>query len=98
MQPDQAEVKDLAQLTREMNPKQLRNSLKRAYRAEAKKVLGIARKSLHATRLQVKGNKSVSTDRTEAVRPAIGRKPYVRMEYRQSGCRRTDFLKRLHPK
>ena len=58
MQPDQAEVKDLAQLTREMNPKQLRNSLKRAYRAEAKKVLGIARKSLHATRLQVKGNKS----------------------------------------
>ena len=49
MQPDQAEVKDLAQLTREMNPKQLRNSLKRAYRAEAKKVLGIARKSLHAT-------------------------------------------------
>jgi hypothetical protein len=58
MQPDQAEVKDLAQLTREMNPKQLRNSLKRAYRAEAKKVLGIARKSLHATRLQVKGSKS----------------------------------------
>lgn len=58
MQPDQAVEKDLAQLAKEMNPKQLRNSLKRAYRAEAKKVLGIARKSLHATRLQVKGSKS----------------------------------------
>lgn len=55
MQPDQAVEKDLAQLTREMNPKQLRNSLKRAYRAEAKKVLGIARRALAGSSLRTPG-------------------------------------------
>ena len=58
MQPDQAPEKDLAQLAKEMTPKQLRKSLKRAYRAEAKKVLGIARQQLHRSKIQVKGNQA----------------------------------------
>lgn len=55
---DQSEGKNLATLAKELNPRQLRNALKRSYRSEAKKVLGIARKHLRASRLQVKGNKS----------------------------------------
>ena len=58
MQPDQAPEKDLAQIAKEMTPKQLRKSLKRAYRAEAKKVLGIARQQLHRSKIQVKGNQA----------------------------------------
>ncbi len=55
---DQNDGKDLATLAKELTPRQLRNALKRSYRAEAKKVLGIARKHLHASKLKVKGNKS----------------------------------------
>lgn len=55
---DQNDGKDLATLAKELTPRQLRNALKRSYRAEAKKVLGIARRHLHASKLKVKGNKS----------------------------------------
>lgn len=65
MQPDQAPEKDLAQIAKEMTPKQLRKSLKRAYRAEAKKVLGIARQQLHRSKY-----------RSRAIRQ-IGKKAYV---------------------
>ena len=36
----------------------MRNALKRSYRAEAKKALGIARKALHESGLHVEGNKA----------------------------------------
>lgn len=48
----------LTNLLREMTPRQIRNSLKRAYRAEAKKVKKIAERKLDSSGLHVMGSKS----------------------------------------
>ena len=58
MQPNQYTGKEWTQLAKELTPRQLRNSLKRAYRAEAKKALAIARRELGASSMQVQGNQA----------------------------------------
>lgn len=68
MDPEQYTGKEWTQLIKEMNPKQLRNSLKRAYRAEAKQALVIARRYLHSSGLDVHGNR---TDWEKGIRSHI---------------------------
>ena len=58
MQPSEYTGSEWKELAKELTPRQLRNALKRSYRAEAKKALGIARKYLGTSGLQVQGNKS----------------------------------------
>jgi hypothetical protein len=58
MQPSEYTGSEWKELAKELTPRQLRNALKRSYRAEAKKALGIARRYLDASGLQVQGNKS----------------------------------------
>jgi hypothetical protein len=58
MQPNQYTGKEWNELAKELTPRQMRNALKRSYRAEAKKALGIARRYLGASGMQVQGNKS----------------------------------------
>ena len=56
MDPGEYTGKEWTQLIKEMTPKQLRSSLKRTYRAEAKQALVIARRYLHSSGLDVQGN------------------------------------------
>lgn len=49
--------KDFRALAKEMTPRQLRNSLKRAYRAEAKKIRGMALQGFRAANVDVRGNR-----------------------------------------
>lgn len=58
MNPKDYIGKEWAQLAKELTPKQMRNALKRSYRAEAKKALSMARKQLRISGLRVKGNKA----------------------------------------
>ena len=58
MQPNQYTGKEWNELAKELTPRQMRSALKRSYRAEAKKALGIARRYLGASGMQVQGNKS----------------------------------------
>lgn len=58
MNPKDYTGEEWTQLAKELTPKQMRNALKRSYRAEAKKALAIARRQLRASGLQVKGNQS----------------------------------------
>ena len=56
MDPDKYTGSDWIELSKQLEPKQIRNALKRAYRAEAKKAVDVARQSLASSRLKVKGN------------------------------------------
>lgn len=58
MEPKQYTGKDWTDLIRQMDTRLIRNSLKRAFRAAAKKVQNIAVSKLHATGIQVRGNAS----------------------------------------
>lgn len=49
--------KEFRALAKAMTPRQLRNSLKRAYRAEAKKIRGMALQSFRAANVDVRGNR-----------------------------------------
>lgn len=58
MNPKNYTGKEWHKLAENLNIRQLRNALKRAYRVEAKNALAIARRHLLASGLQVKGNKA----------------------------------------
>lgn len=58
MQPSDYTGKEWTELMKELTPRQLRNSLKRSYRAVSKQALGIARKRLRTSGLHVQGNKA----------------------------------------
>ena len=58
MNPKDYTGEEWMQLAKELTPRQMRNALKRSYRAEAKKALGIARRHLHASGMQVKGSQA----------------------------------------
>lgn len=58
MNPKDYTGKEWTQLAKELTPRQMRNALKRSYRAEGKKLLGIARRYLHASGMQVKGSQA----------------------------------------
>ena len=58
MNPKDYTGEEWTQLAKELTPRQMRNALKRSYRAEAKKALGIARRHLHASGMQVKGSQA----------------------------------------
>jgi hypothetical protein len=60
--------KEWTELLKNLSSRELKNTLKRSYRVEAKKVLGIARRSLQASGMQVKGNKA---DWTRGVRSYV---------------------------
>jgi len=58
MDPKDYKGKEWTDLMREMNKRQLRNSLKGAYRRVSKKVTGIAQDKLASSGLDVQGNRS----------------------------------------
>lgn len=60
--------KEWTALLKNLSSRELRNTLKRSYRAEAKKALEIARAQLQASGMQVKGNKA---DWTRGVRSYV---------------------------
>lgn len=55
---EQEVTKPLSQLMKELTPRELRKGLKAGYRQTAKKARKVALRYLHASSLQVKGNKS----------------------------------------
>lgn len=56
MNPKNYTGKEWTQLAKELTPRQMRNALKHSYRSESKKALIIARRYLHASGMNVKGN------------------------------------------
>ena len=58
MEPKQYTGNEWKELAGQLNARQIRNSLKRAYRKEAKKAVAIARGSLRASGLKVEGNRA----------------------------------------
>lgn len=68
MEPKQYTGREWRELLRQMNVRQIRNSLKRSYRVEAKKLREIALSKLHSTGIRVKG---LLTDWDKGVRTHI---------------------------
>lgn len=58
MDPSEYRGSEWTELARRLSPRPLRNALKRAYRAEAKKAVSIARNKLSASGMQVQGSRS----------------------------------------
>ena len=56
MRPEDYTGKEWQELLKQMNGRQLRKTLRRAYRAEAKKAVAIAQRQLASSGLQVKGS------------------------------------------
>lgn len=68
MDPKDYKGKEWTELSRLLTPRQLRNSVKRAYRREANKACKIAVQKLRVSGLDVKGNRS---DLEKGIRPFI---------------------------
>lgn len=68
MDPDQYTGKEWRELAKQLSQKQIRSALKGAYRREANKAVKIARKHLHSSGMQVKGNQA---DWDKGIRPYV---------------------------
>ena len=68
MDPSQYTGKEWTELLRQLNGRQIKNALKGAYRKEANNATKIARRYLHSSGLQVKGN---FADWDRGIRPYV---------------------------
>lgn len=68
MEPGEYKAKELGQLVRILNARQIRNAIKGAFRAEARRVRKVAVDKMNAAGITVKGNAS---DMEKAIRPYV---------------------------